>query len=143
MVYAANTVLPVTRTSEQGKQMTLTADRNVTHELNNQLGVIMSFAELLLEELDGGSRHRGDIEAIDRAVRRLIELFRVVPVSGAASDDLRIVCSRHLAIIVRACDAVLSRVPATDPVAEDVSEMLKAARAVETITASSPRPQLP
>ena len=123
--------------------MMLTVDRNVTHELNNQLGVIVSFAELLLEELDAKSRHRGDIEAIDRAVRRLIALLRVMPVSGAAADDLRIGCSSQLAIIVRACDAVLSRVPATDPVAEDVSEMLKAARAVETITASSPRLPLP
>ncbi len=130
------------RTSEQVEQMMLSADRNVTHELNNQLEVIVSFAELLLEELDAGSRHRGEIEAIDRAVRRLIALLRVVPVSGAAADDLCIGCSRHLAIIVRACDSVLSRVPPTDPLAADVGEMLKAARAVETITASSPRPQL-
>ena len=103
----------------------------------------MSFAELLLEELGDESRHRGDIEAIDRAVRRLIGLLRVLPVSGAAADDLRIGCSSQLAIIVRACDAVLSRVPASDPLAADVGEVLKAARAVETITASSPRPRLP
>ena len=123
--------------------MMLTVDRNVTHELNNQLGVIVSFAELLLEELDAKSRHRGDIEAIDRAVLRLIALLRVMPVSGAAADDLRIGCSSQLAIIVRACDAVLSRVPATDPVAEDVSEMLKAAKGIAAITASSPRLPLP
>ena len=123
--------------------MTLIADRKIAHELNNQLGVIVSFAELLLDELDAEYRHRGEIEAIDCAARRLMQLLDAGQLSETAADDLRVRCGSHLAIISRACDSVLSRVPATDPLAADVGEMLKAARAVETLTASSPRPQLP
>ena len=123
--------------------MTLIADRKRAHELNNQLGVIVSFAELLLDELDAEYRHRGEIEAIDGAARRLMQLLDAGQLSEAAAADLRVRCGSHLAIISRACDSVLSHVPATDPLAADVGEMLKAARAVETITASSPRPQLP
>jgi signal transduction histidine kinase len=123
--------------------MTLIADRRVAHELNNQLGVIVSFAELLLDELDAEYRHRGEIEAIDCAARRLMQLLDAGQLSETAADDLRVRCGSHLAIISRACDSVLSQVAATDPLVADISEMLKAARAVETITASSPRLPLP
>jgi signal transduction histidine kinase len=122
--------------------MTLMADRKIAHELNNQLGVIVSFAELLLDELDAEYRHRGAIEAIDCAARRLMQLLDAGQPSETAADDLSVRCGSHLAIISRACNSVLSHVPATDPLAADVAEMLKAARAVETITASSPRLQL-
>jgi hypothetical protein len=123
--------------------MTLTADRKLAHELNNQLGVIVSFAELLLDELAAGHRHRGEIEAIDCAARRLMQLLDAGQLSESAADELRVRCGSHLAIIARACDSVLSRVPATDPVAADVGEMRKAARAVEAITAAASSPRLP
>jgi len=117
--------------------MTWTADRKTAHELNNQLGVIVSFAELLLDELDAEYRHRGEIEAIDCAARRLMQLLDAGQLSETAAGDLRVRCGSYLAIISRACDSVLKSLPAADPVAADVSEMRKAADAVGAITAAS------
>ena len=121
--------------------MSLVADRKVAHELNNQLGVVVSFAELLLDEIAPDYAYRGAIEAIDCAARRLMEVVDVLPASEAAADDLRVRCGSHLAVIKKACDAILAGLPETDPVAADVREMLSATHAVAVITSGRQRPR--
>ena len=44
------------------------------HDLRNQLGIVLGFSELLLNELDLGSPHRADIQEIHRAAQRALEL---------------------------------------------------------------------
>lgn len=119
--------------------MSQAVDRGLEHELNNQLGVVVSYAEFLLDELGSDSVHRGEIEAIGRAARRLMRLVETVATSEALGEDLRQQYASHLAIITRACDSVLTRLPAADPVAADVRDMLKATRAVAAIASDRDR----
>lgn len=50
------------------------ADVRWRHDIKNQLGVILGFAELLLEEMDGTHPMRRDLEEIRRAGKRAMEL---------------------------------------------------------------------
>ena len=66
--------------------------RSATHDLNNDMAAILSFAELVLEALPAGHQAREDIEEIRaaglRAVARTRELERMTrqlaPVGQAA-----------------------------------------------------------
>ncbi len=49
------------------------------HDLKNQLGIVLGFSELLLNELDPASAHRADIEEIHTAAQRALELVAKVP----------------------------------------------------------------
>jgi hypothetical protein len=49
------------------------------HDLKNQLGIVLGFSELLLNELDPASPHRADIEEIHTAAQRALELVATVP----------------------------------------------------------------
>ena len=46
------------------------------HDMKNQLGIILGFADLLLEELDAADPHRTDITEIRDAATRAMELLR-------------------------------------------------------------------
>ena len=44
------------------------------HDVKNQLGVIVGFAELLIDEIDEANPMRADIEEIRKAGKRAMEL---------------------------------------------------------------------
>ena len=46
----------------------------ITHDLMNQLGIIVGFAELLLSEIPGDDPRRADIEEMHSAANRAIAL---------------------------------------------------------------------
>jgi hypothetical protein len=52
------------------------------HDLKNQLGIVLGFSELLLNELDAGSAHRADVKEIHAAARRALELIARIPGQG-------------------------------------------------------------
>jgi signal transduction histidine kinase len=45
------------------------------HDLKNQLGIILGFADLLLDEMDPADPRRSDIEEISAAARKAMELL--------------------------------------------------------------------
>jgi signal transduction histidine kinase len=49
------------------------------HDLKNQLGIVLGFSELLLNELDRTSVHRADIEEIHTAAKRALDLMTALP----------------------------------------------------------------
>ena len=51
------------------------------HELRNQLGVILGFSELLLQEIDEADAKRPDIKEIHKAAERSLELLTHPPVA--------------------------------------------------------------
>jgi signal transduction histidine kinase len=54
------------------------------HDLKNQLGIILGFSELLLEEFDPADARRADVEEIHTAVHRALEILARARV---AADD--------------------------------------------------------
>ena len=51
-----------------------TASGLFRHDLKNQLGIIVGFSELLLNELDAADPHRADVQEIHTAAKRALEL---------------------------------------------------------------------
>lgn len=51
---------------------------NWRHDMKNQLGIILGFADLLLQELDPSDPHRADIGEIRIAAVRAMELLSAV-----------------------------------------------------------------
>ena len=51
-----------------------TPDARWRHDLKNQLGIVLGFSELLLEDLDRSSPMRADLEEILKAGRRAMAL---------------------------------------------------------------------
>jgi hypothetical protein len=45
------------------------------HDMKNQLGIILGFADLLLSELDAADPRRADIQEIHKAGARAMELL--------------------------------------------------------------------
>ena len=53
------------------------------HDLKNQLGIIVGFADLLLEEMDPADPKRADIQEISNAAHRAMDLLsKVFPPEG-------------------------------------------------------------
>ncbi len=52
-----------------------TPDARWRHDLKNQLGIVLGFSELLLEDLDKESPIRADLEEILKAGRRAMALI--------------------------------------------------------------------
>ena len=46
------------------------------HDMKNQLGIILGFADLLLQELDVSDPHRTDVTEIRDAASRAMDLLR-------------------------------------------------------------------
>lgn len=46
------------------------------HDISNQLGIILGFAELLLDEMDPGDARRADIQEIAAAAQKALDLIR-------------------------------------------------------------------
>ena len=51
------------------------------HDMKNQLGVILGFSDLLLEEMEPADPLRGDVQEIHGAATRAIELLATAPLS--------------------------------------------------------------
>ena len=113
--------------------MSRPSGRKLAHELSNQLGIIISYAELLLEELDEADPNRRDLDVIDRASRRLQQLFEGVTSFDDVGEDARRQYAEQLRAITQAAESVLKRSAATEPVAADMREVLKAADAVAAL----------
>jgi hypothetical protein len=47
--------------------------------MKNQLGVILGFSDLLLEEIDPADPRRGDVQEIQAAATRALELLAKLP----------------------------------------------------------------
>jgi signal transduction histidine kinase len=56
------------------------------HDLKNQLGIVLGFSELLLNELEPGSAHRADLEEIHTAAQRALDLVAAAPAAIAGKD---------------------------------------------------------
>ncbi len=56
------------------------------HDLKNQLGIVLGFSELLLNELDPASTHRADVEEIHTAAKRALEIVAAAAVGSAGED---------------------------------------------------------
>jgi signal transduction histidine kinase len=52
----------------------------LTHDLNNQLSIILGFCELLLDNTPDGDPRRADILEIDKAARTAQSLVSSMPV---------------------------------------------------------------
>ena len=113
--------------------MSLSSGRKLAHELSNHLGIVISYAELLLGELDPADPNRRDLDAIDRASRRLQQLFEGVTSFDELGEAVRPQYAEQLRAIRQAGESVLKRSAATEPVATDIREVLKAADAVAAI----------
>ena len=46
------------------------------HDITNQLGIILGFAELLLDEMDPADARRADIQEIATAAQKALDLIR-------------------------------------------------------------------
>lgn len=58
--------------------------RRWRHDLSNQLGIVVGFAELLLSETDPGDPKHADLQEICTAARRALELLGQAP--GGEAD---------------------------------------------------------
>lgn len=58
------------------------------HDITNQLGIVLGFAELLLEEMDAADPRRGDIQEIVAAAQKALELIRQAKDDSESEDPL-------------------------------------------------------
>jgi hypothetical protein len=52
------------------------------HDIKNQLGIILGFSGLLLQELDAADTRRSDVEEIHAAALRAMQLVADLPLPG-------------------------------------------------------------
>lgn len=58
------------------------------HDITNQLGIILGFAELLLDEMDPGDARRADVKEIAAAAQKALDLIRQAKDEGEKEDLL-------------------------------------------------------
>jgi signal transduction histidine kinase len=58
------------------------------HDITNQLGIILGFAELMLDEMDPGDARRADIQEIAAAAQKALDLIRQAKDEGEKEDLL-------------------------------------------------------
>jgi hypothetical protein len=58
-----------------------------THDLKNQLGIVLGFSELLLGDLSHADPRRADIQEIHTAACRALDLLVVGPASASGGID--------------------------------------------------------
>jgi signal transduction histidine kinase len=58
------------------------------HDITNQLGIILGFAELLLDEMEPGDARRADIKEIASAAQKALDLIRQAKDDGEKEDLL-------------------------------------------------------
>jgi hypothetical protein len=55
--------------------------------MQNQLGIIVGFSEVLLNEMNAADRHRPDVDEINTAAKRALELLSSLPLPEEPSDS--------------------------------------------------------
>ena len=58
------------------------------HDITNQLGIILGFAELLLDEMDPGDVRRADVQEIVAAAQKALDLIRQTKDDSEGEDML-------------------------------------------------------
>ena len=58
------------------------------HDITNQLGIILGFAELLLDEMDPGDVRRADVQEIVAAAQKALDLIRQTKDDNEGEDLL-------------------------------------------------------
>ena len=58
------------------------------HDITNQLGIILGFAELLLEDMDAADPRRGDVQEIAAAAQKALDLIRQTKDDSESEDPL-------------------------------------------------------
>ena len=53
--------------------------------MKNQLGIVLGFSDLLMQELDPSDARRADLLEIHTAARRAMELLEVIPATREGS----------------------------------------------------------
>ena len=56
------------------------------HDIKNQLGIVLGFAEIVLQDLEEGGSMRADVEEILKAARRAMELVAQFDAPATADD---------------------------------------------------------
>jgi len=116
----------------------MTMASTLKHDIENQLGIILGYCQLLLAELSTEGDCRSDIEHVEGAARRLVAIADGLADATRPSSELSDEGANQLTNVVRSCTCILARLPVTDPLVADVEEMLRAAHAV-THLLPSPR----
>ena len=62
--------------------MTTLTSARWQHDLTNQIGIILGFAELLLDEMDPADTRRPDIQEIAAAAKRALEMIQQAKAEG-------------------------------------------------------------
>jgi hypothetical protein len=106
------------------------APTDLKHDFDNQLGVVVSYSDLLLSELRRANEHRRDIEKIECAARQLMRLFHDWARTERSHASIPREAAGHLAVMVRSCECLLTRLPESDALVVDVRAMLKAAHVI-------------
>jgi hypothetical protein len=57
------------------------------HDLKNQIGIVLGFSELLLNDFDGTSAHRADVQEIYNAAQRSLDLLAKLSTAAAERHD--------------------------------------------------------
>jgi hypothetical protein len=55
--------------------------------MKNQLGIVLGFSDLMLNELDPASPHRPDVVEIHAAAQRALDLMSNMPGVGPEADE--------------------------------------------------------
>lgn len=58
------------------------------HDITNQVGIILGFAELLLDEMDPGDVRRADVQEIVAAAQKALDLIRQTKDDSEGEDLL-------------------------------------------------------
>ena len=53
----------------------MTADRKFVHDMKNQIGIVIGYANLLLDEMPADDPRRGDLEEIRKAGETALSLI--------------------------------------------------------------------
>jgi hypothetical protein len=56
------------------------------HDMQNQLGIVVGFSEVLLNEMNAADRHRPDVEEINTAAKRALELLSNLPLPEESGE---------------------------------------------------------
>ena len=67
--------------------MTSSDRRPFVHHMKNQLGIVIGYSNLLLEELPADDVRRADLEEIRKAGESALALVEQLAASGAAEGD--------------------------------------------------------
>jgi uncharacterized protein with ACT and thioredoxin-like domain len=107
--------------------------RKLSHELANQLGIVASYAELLLEELGEANANYHDVETIDQTSRQLLRLFDGVASVNEVGEARRRQYTERMMVLEGACASLHASAAADERLAADVREMIKATEAVAAL----------